>query len=82
MKNINQIRIEAIQLREDTVDDCYEFLGGKGSFDEVGYGIDPKDGKFKINKNVVVEIGNWIVKTPFGYQRYDNEEFMELFEVY
>lgn len=63
--------IEAVQLREDTLDELYDFLNiaGKGSFLECGHGIDPTDGKFKITtlEGVHVAIvGDWIIKGVHG----------------
>jgi hypothetical protein len=63
--------IEAVQLREDTVGDCYVFLdvAGKGNFPETGFGIDPADGQFKITALEGVEvadIGDWIIKGVNG----------------
>lgn len=63
--------IEAVQLREDTLDELYDFLNiaGKDSFLECGHGIDPTDGKFKITtlEGVHVAIvGDWIIKGVHG----------------
>ena len=63
--------IEAVQLREDTLDKLYRFMGidGRGSFVECGHGIDPGDGKFKITtlEGVhVANIGDWIIRGVKG----------------
>jgi hypothetical protein len=52
--------IEAVQLREDTLTELYDFLGitNKGSFIDCGHGIDPSDGKFKITTLEGVHIAN------------------------
>lgn len=61
--------IEAIQLRHDTVDDCYKFVGAKGNYPECGMGIDPEDGQFKITTLegvMIAEVGDWIIKGVRG----------------
>lgn len=52
--------IEAIQLRQDTLTELYDFLEitGKGSFLDCGHGIDPTDGKFKITTLEGVHVAN------------------------
>jgi hypothetical protein len=58
--------IEAIQLTEENIDECYKFIGSTGNFLECGNGIDPGDGKFKITTFVEgiipVAVGDYIVK--------------------
>lgn len=63
--------IDAVQLREDNVQECYEFIGisNQGNFQETGHGIDPSDGKFKITtlEGVhVANIGDYIIKGVKG----------------
>ena len=62
--------IEAVQLRPDTVQECYDFIDKKaGNFPETGRGIDPVDGKFKITTLegvMVAEIDDWIIKGVKG----------------
>lgn len=59
--------IEAIQLTDVTVEECYEFMGiqNKGNFPGCGHGIDPADGQFKITTLEGVhtaELGDYIIK--------------------
>ena len=61
--------IEAIQLTEETVQECYDFVGAKGNFPECGMGIDPADGQFKITTLEGVHtasVGDWIIKGVKG----------------
>ncbi len=57
--------IEAIQLNQFTVQECYDFVGAKGNFPECGMGIDPNDGQFKISTLegvMICNIDDWIIK--------------------
>lgn len=59
--------IEAIELSEDWVMKCHDFVnnGKVGGFPELGNGIDPADGKFKITTLegvMIVNIGDYIIK--------------------
>ena len=60
------IVIEAIQLRQDTIQECYDFIDTKvGNFPETGRGIDPADGQFKITTLegvMIAEVGDYIIK--------------------
>lgn len=63
--------IEAVQIKQETVDECYDFLGisNKGNFGETGFGIDPSDGKFKITTLegvMTAKVGDWIIKGVNG----------------
>lgn len=61
--------IEAIQLTAETVQECYDFVGANGNFQECGMGIDPADGQFKIRTLegvLTVSIGDWIIKGVKG----------------
>jgi len=63
--------IEAVQLREDTLDELYRFMGieGKGCFQDCGHGIDPADGQFKITTLEGVHaasVGDWIIRGVKG----------------
>jgi hypothetical protein len=65
------IIIEAVQLRPDTLDELYKFMGieGKGAFEDCGHGISVKDGKFKITTLegvMIADIGSWIIKGVNG----------------
>ena len=52
--------VEAIQFKQDTLTELYDFLGitDKGSFLDCGHGIDPTDGKFKITTLEGVHVAN------------------------
>ena len=61
--------IEAIQLNQYSVQECYDFVGAKGNFPECGMGIDPEDGQFKITTLEGVHtasINDWIIKGVNG----------------
>ncbi len=61
--------IEAIQLTDGNVQECYDFIGAKGNFPECGMGIDPADGQFKITTPEgvhVASVGDWIIKGVKG----------------
>lgn len=63
--------IEAVQLREDTLDELYLFMSieGKGCFQDCGHGIDPADGQFKITTLEGVHtasVGDWIIRGVKG----------------
>ena len=63
--------IEAVQLKEDTFHDVYEFMRivNKDHFPGCGHGIDPSDGKFKITTLegvMVANIGDYIIKGTEG----------------
>jgi len=63
--------VEAVQLREDTLTELYDFLDitNKGCFQDCGHGIDPEDGKFKITtlEGVhVAKINDYIIKGVKG----------------
>ena len=61
--------IEAVQLTAETVQECYDFVGAKGNFQECGMGIDPADGQFKITTLEGVHtasVGDWIIKGVNG----------------
>lgn len=63
--------ITACELRPDTLDVVYEFLGitGKGCFHDCGHGIDPSDGKFKITTLEGIhsaDIGDYIIRGVNG----------------
>lgn len=61
--------IEAIQLTERTIQECYEFVGAKRNFPECGMGIDPSDGQFKITTLEgihIASINDWIIKGVKG----------------
>ena len=57
--------IDAIQLTQKTVQECYEFVGAVGNFPECGMGIDPSDGQFKITTLegvMIADVNDWIIK--------------------
>ena len=63
--------IEAVQLRRDTLEELYRFMGieGKGCFQDCGHGIDPEDGQFKITTLEGVHtarVGDWIIRGVNG----------------
>ena len=75
MSNVKKYRklpveIEAIQLTQYSLDDCYQFIDKRvGNFPETGRGIDPSDGKFKITTLegvMIVDIGDYIIKGVNG----------------
>jgi hypothetical protein len=62
--------VEAIQLTQYSIQECYDFINpAKGNFPEVGRGIDPADGKFKITTLegvMIADVGDWIIKGVNG----------------
>ena len=63
--------IEAVELRQDSLSELYEFLDitNKGCFLDCGYGIDPTDGQFKITTLEGIHtasIGDYIIKGVKG----------------
>jgi hypothetical protein len=63
--------IEAVQIRQDTLAELYDFLNitNKGCFQDCGHGIDPEDGKFKITTLEGVHTANmndYIIKGVKG----------------
>lgn len=75
--------IEAVQLKDDTLTELYDFMGitDKGSFLDCGHGIDPTDGKFKITTLEGVhtaKIGDFIIKGVQGEFYPCKEDIFEL----
>ena len=62
--------IEAIQYTAYSIQDCYDFIDSRvGNFPEVGRGLDPSDGKFKITTLegvMIADVGDWIIKGVNG----------------
>lgn len=64
------VEIEAIQLKQTQIYEVYEFCNGNtGNYPETGIGIDPADGKFKIDTLegvMTVDIDDYIIKGVKG----------------